>query len=109
MSTKFLTIAGTASNVAKTLLSTFLCEIGPQMRLKHHSVQSTKHVRLDVTQPNNSEVSTTQWYQTKGQPLQTIMSIPFQLNFQIISLRFPYPEGICHAPTSYILDLVSLK
>ncbi|MGP1911463.1 MAG: nucleotide-binding protein [Candidatus Hodgkinia cicadicola] len=68
MVTKFLTIAGTASNVGKTLLSASLCEIGRRMGLNIVPFKAQNMCSETVTHANGSEVSSAQWHQLGHQP-----------------------------------------
>ncbi|MGP1914577.1 MAG: nucleotide-binding protein [Candidatus Hodgkinia cicadicola] len=68
MTAKFLTIAGTASNVGKTLLSASLCEIGRRIGLNIIPFKAQNMCGETVTQSNGAEVSAAQWFQAGDRP-----------------------------------------
>ncbi|MFP3018813.1 MAG: nucleotide-binding protein [Candidatus Hodgkinia cicadicola] len=68
MKAKFLTIAGTASNVGKTLFTAILCEIGRQAGLNVIPFKAQNMCGETVTHLTGAEVSAAQWYQAGDQP-----------------------------------------
>ncbi|MFP3037718.1 MAG: AAA family ATPase [Candidatus Hodgkinia cicadicola] len=71
---KFLMIAGTASNVGKTLLSACLCEAGRRCGMNIAPFKAQNMSGSTVAQLNGAEVSTAQWFQTGGQTISVHMN-----------------------------------
>ncbi|MGP1926452.1 MAG: hypothetical protein ACTS68_02035 [Candidatus Hodgkinia cicadicola] len=68
MKAKFLTIAGTASNVTKTSFIAILCEIGRQAGLNVIPFEAQNMHGETVTHLTGAEVSAAQWYQAGDRP-----------------------------------------